>query len=148
MKVMMQKNYCSLVPQDKEGMELLEKIKLGTVVEVNVVRKRNYQFHKKLFDLLNYAFENWEHEPVFFRGAEVQDNFDTFRENVTIMAGYGFPVVNLKGEVRYKAESISFASMEQDTFDKLYSAVVDSILKNVLDNHSEQDLINGVLSYA
>ncbi|NOR68524.1 MAG: DUF1367 family protein [Methylomarinum sp.] len=144
---MMRKQENNLVAIDDLGVELLRKIKRGDVIEVSVVRKRNYQFHKKLFSLLNYAFENWEHEEVFYKGALVEDNFDVFRENVLIMAGYGYPIVNLKGEVRYIAKSISFASMTQDVFDELYSAVINSILRNVLNNHSEQDLVYGVLAY-
>jgi len=148
MKAIFQKNYCSLVPVDEAGMQLLEKIKIGSHVEVEVKRKRNYEFHKKYFSLLNYAFENWEHEEVFYKGVVVQDNFDVFRENVLIMAGYGYPVVNLKQEVRFIAKSISFAKMEQDEFEDLYSKTIDAILANVLCKHSEQDLINGVLGYA
>ena len=146
-KAFLKKRENGLFPIDDEGIEFMRKLKNGDCFECSVVRKRNYAFHKKLFSLLNYAFENWDHEPVFFKGAVVEDNFEVFRENVLIMAGYGFPVVNLKSEVRYIAKSISFANMDQDTFDTMYSAVIDSILRNVLESHSEQDLINGVLNY-
>ena len=47
---------------------------------------------------------------------------------------------NLNGEVRYKAKSISFARMNQETFEKLYSAVITVVLQRVLSNYPRQDL--------
>ena len=146
-EIILRKLHHSLVPADRVNLQLMEGLKMNREYKVVISSPRNLQFHKKLFSLLNYAFSNWEHEPVFFRDAIVEDNFDVFRENVIIMAGYGYPVVNLKGEVRYRAKSISFGSMKEEEFEQLYSAVIDAILKNVLDNHSKQELINGVLSY-
>lgn len=115
-------------------------IKGGEVVSAEIKRPRNYRFHKKYFALLQYAFDVWEPELLEYNGQEVGKNFDRFREDITILAGYYTLAENIKGEPKAIAKSISFGKMLEDEFSCLYSKTIDVILKHVLKNYTREDV--------
>lgn len=123
-----------LAPATPDDAELLKKIKAGQGVRVQLTQIRNYPFHKKWFALANYAFEMWSElgPPIMHKGERVKPNFERFRKDLVIMAGYYDVVFNIKNELRMEAKSISFGKMKQDEFDKLYSATIDAILTKIL----------------
>ena len=49
-----------LAAADAATEEALRKIKTGSVVECDIVKKRNPRFHRKFFALLNFAYDQWE----------------------------------------------------------------------------------------
>lgn len=132
----------ALMPADPQASEYIAKLKLGAPVKAEVKRMRNYQFHKKLFALLNFAFEAWEPTEATYKGQKVAKNFNQFRNDVTVLAGYFETTMTLRGEVRVVAKSISFGSMSQDEFDGLYNEVVNVILAKILSTYSRDDLDN------
>jgi len=134
----------SLVPVDQAGIDELAKLKIGQGVRVTLTRMRNYKFHRKFFALLNIAFDAWEPTAQEYKGQPVAKNFDRFREDVTILAGHFTASINLRGETRLSAKSIGFSSMDQDEFEKLYSAVIDVVLQRILKNYTREDLDNVV----
>lgn len=129
-----------LVPVDHQSAEFLSGLKLGQGVTCRITKHRNIGFHRKFFALLNLAFESWEPGNLEYDGQPVQKEFDQFRNDVTVLAGYYESSVTLKGEVRLRAKSISFGSMKQEQFEKLYSAVIDIILQKILTNYTREDL--------
>jgi hypothetical protein len=141
----------ALSPADQQAAEYLSKLKLGEVVKVKATRMRNPQFHRKFFALLNLAFDAWEPVENTYRGEAVRKNFEQFRNDVTVLAGYYETAVTLKGETRLTAKSISFGSMGQDEFEALYSAVVDVVLARILTKYTRDDLdevIERLLAFA
>ena len=122
-----------LIPAAESDKELLGKIKAGEVVKLTMTRVRNYKFHRKYFALLNLAFD-------YFDPDEGEKNFDQFREDLTILAGHYDRYVRLNGDERLVAKSISFASMDEDTFEKLYSTTIDVILKYICTNYTGDEL--------
>jgi uncharacterized protein YktB (UPF0637 family) len=56
--------------------------------------------------------------------------FDTYRRYMTIKAGY-FKAYQLDQGMYYEAMSISFASMQQDEFEEVYSRVLDKIIEDI-----------------
>ena len=48
------------------------------------------------------------------------------------MAGYGRPVWNVNSELRMESLSISFGSMKEETFNKLYNSVLTVLMRKVL----------------
>ena len=115
-------------------------IKVGEVVSAEVKRPRNYKFHKKFFSLLNYAFSIWEPEAVNLDNTPVGKNFDHFRDNIIILAGYYEAVMGIDGKAFLKAKSISFGKMGEDEFTCLFSKAIDVILKHILVNYTREDL--------
>lgn len=121
------------IPASEEDVEACKRFKIGAVVQFDAKQKRNYEFHKKWFSLVGFAFEQWSDGPMpEYKGERVQPNFDRFRRDVTILCGYSHPVVAVNGAVRVEADSISFSSMDQETFERLYSKTIDVILQKIL----------------
>ena len=140
----------ALVPADAESAEYLKKHKIGQGFRAKIIRARNILFHRKFFALLNYAFDTWEPEERTYKGQVVAKNFDQFRADITILAGYFETSVRLDGSVRVSAKSISFATMDEDEFEKLYSAVIDVLLERIFINQTRGDIenvVNNILAY-
>jgi hypothetical protein len=129
-----------LVPATEEDSEILSRLKSGDVIRADFKKMRNPKFHRKFFALLKVGFDAWEPAEKEFKGLPVQKNFNRFRKDCIIAAGYYDVVSNLKGEVRAEAKSMSFGNMEEDDFSKLYSAVADVLLQRVLTNYTRDDL--------
>jgi hypothetical protein len=155
MDALLQKSQTGLIPADDSTREWLTKLKLGATVRADVRQFRNPQFHKKLFALLQYSFEYWsEKAPAMqYKGEDVRPDFERFRKDVTILAGKYHSTVNLKGELRLEADSLSYASMDQSSFDTLYSQVIQVLLTRVFTSKdwSEEKLrevVDGIVEFA
>jgi hypothetical protein len=129
-----------LIPLDPQAAEYIGKLKLGQGVTATVKRHRNPRFHRKYFALLNLAFDAWEPVEAMYKGQVVGKNFDQFRNDIICLAGYFEMAVNLKGETRVTAKSISFGNMDEDEFGELYNATVNVVLKHVLTNYDREQL--------
>lgn len=149
-EIMLTKVNQGFIPAFESDREAMSRIKQGAIVRCAIVQPRNVKFHRKFFALLNLAFDSWEPPDAEFRGMPVQKNFDRFRKDVVIAAGWYDVVANLKGEVRAEARSISFAKMDEEEFSRLYNAVANVILQKVLTNYTRDDLdrvVEQILSF-
>ncbi len=130
-----------LIPCDEGAREFIEKMKAGVGVRAKITKVRNIKYHRKFFALLNVGFDAWEPPHAEgYRGEPIQKQFERFRKDVTVLAGFYEPVYSMKGEVRLEAKSISFGSMEETEFDALYGKVADVLLQRVLKNYTRDDL--------
>lgn len=134
----------ALIPIDPQASDFVSKLKLGGGVVATVKKHRNPAFHRKFFALLNIAYDAWEPGIKEHRGMQVQKNFDRFRKDIIISAGFYDVVVNLKGEVRAEAKSINFSSMDDAEFADLYEKALGVILSKILTNYTRADLDNVV----
>ena len=139
-------------PADTETAALHSKLKIGEVLHGDFKRMRNPRFHRKLFALLNLAFDYWEPGEINSKYGVPEKNFDRFRRDLIILAGFHEVVIRLDGSTRVEAKSISFSSMDDTEFDKLYNAVLNVILKrvNVLNTMSAEEvnaLVDKVLAF-
>lgn len=133
METLFIKSPTGLAPACEEAREWLAKKKMGATIMVEPREMRNGPFFKKWFALVEMAYSYWSEtvEPMEFKGRPVLPSFVRFRKDVTIWAGYYEAVVNLKGEVRIEAMSIAWASMNEETFTKLYDATIQVLLAKV-----------------
>lgn len=133
MDLLFQRGTTGLLPACEEAAEWLRKKKLGATILVEPREARNGAFHRKYFALLNLAFDYWKDhaETMEYKGEPVLPNFERFRRDVAILAGFYKPVTNIKGEVRLEAESISFAAMSEERFEELYGATINVLLQRV-----------------
>ncbi len=124
----------ALVPATDEDAEALRKIKAGAAVRVEVKQIRNYKFLQKFFCLAKYAFDIWSETipQKEYKGQPVKPDFDRFRRDLIILTGRFDATYNARGEVRLEAKSISFGSMGEDEFEKLYSDTIDVVLQKIL----------------
>lgn len=140
-----------LQPLDQQSADELKKFKVGAGVSCTIKRQNNPQFHKKMMALFNLGFESWEPETKEYKGIQVLKEFNQFRKDITILAGFYETSINFKGEVRLTAKSLNFSSMAQEEREKLYSAVIDVILQRILTKYTREDVenvINQVLAFA
>ena len=136
-----------LVPASDADKELIDKIKTGQVLKFKFSRMRNYQFFRKWWALINFAFDYWEppeisadSESKWMKHVTPEKNIDRFRKDVTILAGYHEAYYRVDGSVRIEAKSIAFGNMKEDEFEKLYSATIDVVLKHICVQYTEDQL--------
>ncbi len=125
--------------EDETGAEELQRVKLGAVIKVEWVQPRNYAFLKKFYAMLRLAFDAWE--PSAGANAFVlEKNFDSFREQAIILAGFVDATYSIAGDVTLRAKSIAFGKMREDEFENLYGKVATVLLERVLSNYTRADL--------
>lgn len=144
----------ALIPASEEAADLLRKIKSGTALSIEVKQIRNYEFHKKLFSLLQLCYEKFcdNVAPAEYKGQAATPCFETWREQFIILAGHYNVTFGIQGKVRLKAKSLSFAKCSQDDFEIIYSSLIDAALKHVYGNAMSEvelrTLVNRILAYA
>lgn len=118
----------ALVPVDLAQAEELEELQLvGGEFKVKVTQVRNLGFHKKGMALFRFLYNLWE--PVLRdkerNGAPVAKNFDAFRGNLTISAGFYKQVFNLEGGFELIPLSLNWGAMDNIKFSRVYNRVLD-----------------------
>lgn len=119
----------------------------GEIYLVEFVIPRNGKFHRKFFALLDIGYDCWEPCRVRknYKGRAVEKCRDQFREEITILAGYYEQTFNLKGEMKLRAKSISFAKMDDVEFERLYQSVVTVLLREVCHNYKNRAELDSVV---
>jgi len=125
------KTLSGYVPCDPDTEAWYIKQKVGSVARCDIATYRNYKFLQKFFTLLTMAYDMWQPGEINSKYGKPEKNFERFKEDVTILAGYYHNVVRIDGSTRVEADSISFAKMDEETFGKLYSSVIDVLIKRI-----------------
>jgi len=102
-----------------EGLEDFNKIGEGEIVKAVVTISRDLVRHRKFFALLKVAFDNQD----FYA------TFEQFRQAVLIGLGWCETFILQSGEVCYQPKSISFARMDEAKFSRVYSDVLDYLIR-------------------
>ena len=125
----------------------LKLLEPGELIEIEAKLPRNSRHHRKYFALLNLGFEHWEcnRKHKTYKGKPVTKCFESFREEVLILAGFFEQTFTLKGELKLIAKSIKFAKMEQPEFEDLYSKTITVLLEHVLTNYKDANEVNDVV---
>jgi len=127
-----------LVPHTPEDIEAFSKIEPGRVVSAKLKLPRNYEFHKKLFALITFAFENMP-------ASELQKSYDVFRNDLMVLAGHYDQVFSLNGKgFKLVGKSHKYSKMTEEEKQKVYSDLCNVILDKVLPSYTLSDLLNGV----
>jgi len=112
-----------LIPMHDEDSEKLNNVKNGALMLAEITQPRNPRFHKLFFAMLNFVYQYWEPVSAKIGDIEAEKNFERFRKDLLVLAGFRTAVVNIKGEARYEAKSISFGSMDDTEFHEVYRQV-------------------------
>ncbi|MDP2322548.1 MAG: DUF1367 family protein [Gammaproteobacteria bacterium] len=115
---------------DAESQEAIRAWGNGEVITAKTRRQRNIRFHRLFFGMLDMAFANQEEFT----------NREHFRAACLIDAGYFEDVKMWDGTTQRKALSISFGSMDEDGFHKVYSSVVQVLIDHVFGGQSAASL--------
>ena len=122
------------MPSLPDDIASLESIPQGCIVEVELKRPRNAKFHKKFFALIGIVVDN-------------HDNYSTTEQVLHIIKlklGHYQTIINTNGKLIYIPKSISFSSMDQDTFNKFYNNTVDIVLRDFLTNWKNEDIMRAI----
>lgn len=120
MKLFVKNTLNGLVPLYPADLDEKKRLKLGQEYEVEITKPRNAGFHRKFFALVNIGWEN----------TDLDMPFEVYRKYIIMKAGYFKTYQTPKG-ILYEPDSISFANMDQDTFEELYSRVLDKIIADI-----------------
>ena len=132
-----------LIPMYNEDYDERKKLKIGTTYKANITVPRNYQFHKKFFALLNCGFSYLNETQM-----DHHKNFDGFRESVLLAAGHCETRWDIKRGTFYEvAKSISFASVDEATFNDIYDRVKDVLFSYALNGASEDEFTNNLINF-
>jgi hypothetical protein len=125
----------------------LNNLEAGELCTIEAKLPRNSRYHRKFFAMLNLGFEAWEpqRQHKSYKGKPVTKNFERFRSDVLILAGYYEQTFCLDGKLKLEAKSISFARMEQPEFEIVYNAVLDVLLADVLKTYAGREEVNQVV---
>jgi hypothetical protein len=142
-----------LVPGSDSTVDAMRSYKIGTPLFVDIKRIRNYKFHRKAFALFKLAFDHWEIPSIEYKGQPVEKDFERFRKDMIILAGFYRPVYNARGDVQLEAESLPFSNMSEERFNFVYRAVTSVVWERILRHSgyaSESDVdnvINHLMSF-
>ncbi len=130
-----------LVPLYDEDYDEKKRLKLGEVYRAEIRLVRNYRFHKKFFALINAGYSLLpERTQNGFRSTE------GFRAYVTVAAGfydvYYNPRLRMFVEI---PKSLSFGSMDEAEFEKVYESVK-SVIWSMLDGRITEQQFEQVMS--
>lgn len=145
----------AFLPATEVEADKMRRFKVGGIVRADVAQMRNAAFFRKWWALVKIAFDAWSEEPraLEYKGEAVQPTFDRFRKDLTVLAGYYIATYNILGEVCLEAKSISFANMQEDEFEGLFSKTIDVVLQKILprrgySEESLRNLVEQVLEFA
>lgn len=144
----------ALLPAYQVDAEALLSINSGQYVIAHLTQPRNPQFHRKMFALLNYGYEFW-HPTIpdcWSMDVDPQKNFDRYRGDLMVAAGYYDPVFGLDGSVQLVPRSLSYARMDDLEFGKVYKSLFNVLWEKILqhshENPREAELgIEGLLQF-
>lgn len=125
----------TLTPYNESDSETLRKFAHNSIIKAVIKKPRNFNFHKKYFALLNIAYQNLpEHLTSYY------PSFEVFRSIIQMKAGYYTPVLTDKGGEIFLPKSISFSTIDNIEFEKIYNSVYDVIINNILVGVSSSEL--------
>ena len=110
----------SFIPSTENSIAKFKKVKIGETTLVDYKAKRNVQFHKKGFSLLNLIYQN----------QSKYESFEAMRTEFKLKAGLYELHVTTKGKTIYVPKSMSFSEMDENEFEELYSKFIDIALKH------------------
>ncbi len=133
----------TFAPASDLELEKTTKFKTGEMYTVEIKRTRNPAFHRKMFAFLNFCYSHWSGDHTFL---EPTAQFDEFRRQLTILAGYYDAVFDLKGNPMPKAKSLSYAQMSPETFEQCYNAMINAAMQNIF-NPNDTKYYNQLMAF-
>ena len=134
-------------PAHDIDLERLQRFKNGEMYTAEIKLSRNPQFHRKVMAFFGFCFQHWNAEKSGLGNADERTQFNRFRKDLTILAGFYDTFVNIRGEVRAEAKSIAYANMQQDEFEELYNALINAAIKHVFGQTKDENILNQLQSF-
>jgi len=130
-------------PASDYELEKVNRFKNGEQYQAEIKLTRNPKYHRLVFAFFQYCFEYWKSDRVFLSESK---QFDVFRKHLICMAGYYDELVNIHGEIRIEAKSISYSSMSQLEYEELYNSLILAVMRNIFQT-SDEETYNKLISF-
>ena len=134
-----------LIPNDDFDADSMLKYKTGEVYEVDIKLVRNPQFLKKVIMFFKFCEHHWDGEKVH-EYVSSKEQFDRFRKDLTILAGFYDKTTRLDGSIRLEAKSLAFGSMNEETFQECYLALTKAAMKHIFKT-ADDNTYNQLISF-
>lgn len=136
MKIEMIKSHGGvLCPASDLDEEKLTKFRTGEQYQIEIKLPRNHKFHGKVFSFFQFAFHYWKSDREFMDEA---GQFDVFRKQLTVLAGFYDEFYKFDGSVRIEAKSLSYGNMSQEEFEQVYTALVNAAMRTIFQGCDEE----------
>jgi hypothetical protein len=127
-----------------------EKMEAGEFYKVKVSYPRDGAYHRRFMKMLRFAFQQWEPEKerkrLTYKGIPIHKDFENFRKDIVILAGYKVAKFDARGRVFVDAASIAFDNMDDDTFRNVYAAVYEVIYSRIFEKKGyDREALNAAL---
>ncbi len=100
------------------------------VVEIKEVKRpRNYEFHKKIFSLIKFAYENTNLPTAIHDEIEITQSIGVFRNNLIVSSGFYKVDVVKEDEIRFIPDSLAYDKCSQSKAEEIYSALLDTVAR-------------------
>ena len=126
----------ALIPAFEEDEMWLARKKTGSLMELDIREPRNGKLHRKWWSLCNYLAEHSERFPT----AEHASKW------MLIQLGHYTKIRTSRGIERI-ADSISFANMDNDTFNGMYNMAMD-LLCAIIPHVTDRNVAEVLAEYA
>jgi len=136
-----------LSPVTEEEAEKLKRFRNGEQYQIEIKLSRNPAFHRKMFAFFGFCFEHWCADKAGYQFMDREAQFNTFRNQLTVLAGYYTQTYKLDGSIRIEAMSLAYASMKPEDFESCYSAVINAAIKHVFAGTTDEQIINRLWSF-
>lgn len=137
----------TLCPLDEREAEALSKFRNGEQYEIDIKLTRNPQFHRKVFVFFNFCFEHWSADKTEWEYFDERTQFETFRKHLTVLAGFKEVSYTIDGRVRVEAKSLSYGNMDQDEFERCYSALINAAMQTVFKGCDDPHIIDRLYAF-
>lgn len=137
----------TFVPAVDMESEALQKFRNGEQYEVEIRLTRNPQFHRKVFAFFNFCFQHWSADKTEWEHFDERMQFDTFRKNLMVLAGYKNISYTIDGRMRVEAQSLSYGNMDQAEFEACYQALISAAIKHIFANTTDENVLNQLYAF-
>lgn len=127
----------SFIPAFNSDNELAKKVKSGDSVVAKLSVHRSVGYHRRFFALVRYTFYHMDESMLAKFPSE-----EALRIELILQAGYWSKHVTIGGKEIIYPQSIRFDKMDQVEFEKLYSTILDVVLKWFVHGVDQDELIN------
>lgn len=147
MKVNVTKTPAGFQPADEIEADRIKRFKTGEMYEANFKLTRNPAFHRKMFAFFNFVYNYWSADKTEWEHFDEAKQRDTFRKNLTVLAGFREESYTIDGRVRVEAKSLAYGNMDQEEFEQCYSAIINAAIKHIFNNTTNQSTIDELYSF-
>ena len=136
-----------LFPASDCESERMKRFKNGGQYAIDIKTTRNPDFHRKVFAFFNFCFDHWCAENSGLEFIDEFAQFDAFRRNLTVLAGFREVTYTIDGRTRVDAKSLAYGNMDQDEFERCYNAMINAAIKHIFHGNDNQDTWNRLQSF-